>query len=231
MCSCLSGRHTGVPAWAPAMSQGPPSRLIQTLRKSPAVLRRKLRKGRIQDLSQGDPLFKVHYLGTAKIYSLDLDQAQGALSQLLLQAPEKLTKDHALVVRQRYVEVKEISTGRQLAKTQLRDIAYCAANRERPNVFVYICRQQTQQLQCRVFWCNKAERAKDITACLALSFQRALNDWQARETNHMQGEGSENGLSVVPDLQLNTSKPAADLNKGESVRTLHGGLVAGRRGT
>ncbi|XP_061091898.1 uncharacterized protein si:dkey-19b23.8 [Conger conger] len=152
--------------------------LMQTLKNSPAVIRRHFRRDRTESLSHGDPLFKVHYLGTAKIFSLDRDQAQDAINRLLDGAPGKLRKEHALVVRPRYVEVKEISTGRQLTKTYLQDIAYCAADTARPNVFLYICKQHSQQLQCRVFWCNRAERAKDMTACLAHSFQRALNDWQ-----------------------------------------------------
>ncbi|KAJ8254794.1 hypothetical protein GJAV_G00197420 [Gymnothorax javanicus] len=149
-----------------------------TLKNSPAVIRRHFCRDRTESLSHGDPLFKVHYLGTVKIFSLDRDQAQDAISRLLDGAPGKLRKEHALVVRPRYVEVKEISTGRQLTKTYLQDIAYCAADSARPNVFLYICKQHGKQLQCRVFWCSRAERAKDMTACLAHSFQRALDDWQ-----------------------------------------------------
>ncbi|KAI1898825.1 hypothetical protein AGOR_G00076340 [Albula goreensis] len=161
----------------PTMSLGS-FHLMQTLKNSPAVLRRHFRRDRTESLSHGDPLFKVHYLGTAKIFSLDREQAQDAIQRLLEGAPGKLRKEHALVVRPRYVEVKEISTGRQLTKTYLQDIAYCAADTARPNVFLYICKQHSQQLQCRVFWCSRAERAKDMTACLAHSFQRALSDWQ-----------------------------------------------------
>lgn len=154
--------------------------LMQTLKNSPAALRRRFKRDRLETLSHGDPLFKVHYLGTEKIFSLDREQAQDAIQHLLegIANGKKLSKDHALVVRPRYVEVKELSTGRQLTKTYLQDIAYCAADVNRPNVFLYICKHQGQQLQCRVFWCSRAERAKDMTACLAHSFQRALNDWQ-----------------------------------------------------
>ncbi|XP_028826237.1 uncharacterized protein LOC114784754 [Denticeps clupeoides] len=152
--------------------------LMQTLKNSPAALRRKFGRDRIENLSHGDPIFKAHYLGTKKIFSLDLEQAEEAIERLLDAAPAKLRKDHALVVRPRYVEVKELSTGRQLTKTYLQDIAYCASHTARPNVFLYICRQPGQQLQCRVFWCSRAERAKDMTACLARSFQQALSDWQ-----------------------------------------------------
>ncbi|XP_041635448.1 low density lipoprotein receptor adapter protein 1 [Cheilinus undulatus] len=154
--------------------------LMQTLKNSPAALRRRFRRDRTESLSHGDPLFKVHYLGTEKIFSLDREQAQYAISHLLdgIANGKKLSKDHALVVRPRYVEVKELSTGRQLTKTYLQDIAYCAADANRPNVFLYICKHQGQQLQCRVFWCSRAERARDMTACLAHSFQRALSDWQ-----------------------------------------------------
>ncbi|KAM6949091.1 low density lipoprotein receptor adapter protein 1 [Aplochiton taeniatus] len=154
--------------------------IMQTLKNSPAAFRRRFRKDRTESLSHGDPLFKVHYLGTEKIFSLDREQAQDAISRLLDAAAngKKLGKDHALVVRPRYVEVKELSTGRQLTKTYLQDIAYCAADASRPNVFLYICKQRGQQLQCRVFWCSRAERARDMTACLAQSFQQALSDWQ-----------------------------------------------------
>ncbi|XP_023867361.2 low density lipoprotein receptor adapter protein 1 [Salvelinus sp. IW2-2015] len=175
--------------------------LMETLKKSPAALRRRFCRDRTESLSHGDPLFKVHYLGTEKIFSLDShgdplfkvhylgtekifsldrEQAQDAIARLLEGAAngKKLSKDHALVVRPRYVEVKELSTGRQLTKTYLQDIAYCAADATRPNVFLYICKQRGQQLQCRVFWCSRAERARDMTACLAHSFQRALSDWQ-----------------------------------------------------
>ncbi|XP_029696152.1 low density lipoprotein receptor adapter protein 1 isoform X2 [Takifugu rubripes] len=154
--------------------------LMQTIKNSPAALRRRFRRDRTESLSHGDPLFKVHYLGTEKIFSLDREQAQEAINHLLegIANGKKLGKDHALVVRPRYVEVKELSTGRQLTKTYLQDIAYCAADANRPNVFLYICKHHGQQLQCRVFWCSRAERARDMTACLAHSFQRALSDWQ-----------------------------------------------------
>nr|XP_057924977.1 uncharacterized protein si:dkey-19b23.8 [Doryrhamphus excisus] len=154
--------------------------LMQTLKNSPAALRRHFRRDRTESLSHGDPLFKVHYLGTEKIFSLDREQAQVAIGRLLESVGngKKLSKDHALVVRPRYVEVKELSTGRQLTKTYLQDIAYCAADATRPNVFLYICKHHGQQLQCRVFWCSRAERARDMTACLAHSFQQALSDWQ-----------------------------------------------------
>ncbi|KAJ3585765.1 hypothetical protein NHX12_014483 [Muraenolepis orangiensis] len=159
--------------------------LMQTLKNSPAALRRRFGRDRhtAESLSHGDPLFKVHYLGTEKLFSLDRQQARDAIDRLLAAAAgagKKPGKEHALVVRPRYVEVKELSTGRQLAKTYLRDIAYCQADAERPNVFLYICRRQPgRQLQCRVFWCSRAERARDMTACLARSFQAALSDWQA----------------------------------------------------
>ncbi|CAL8376323.1 uncharacterized protein si:dkey-19b23.8 [Gadus morhua] len=154
--------------------------LMQTLKNSPAALRRRFGRDRTETLSHGDPLFKVHYLGTEKIFSLDRGQAQDAIGRLLEAGASgrKLAKEHALVVRPRYVEVKELSTGRQLTKTYLQDIAYCAADATRPNVFLYICKQPGQQLHCRVFWCSRAERARDMTACLAHSFQRALSDWQ-----------------------------------------------------
>ncbi|XP_061664107.1 uncharacterized protein si:dkey-19b23.8 [Syngnathoides biaculeatus] len=154
--------------------------LMQTLKNSPAALRRRFRRDRTESLSHGDPLFKVHYLGTEKIFSLDREQARDAIGRLMagVAGGKKLSKEHALVVRPRYVEVKELSTGRQLAKTYLRDIAYCAADDDRPNVFLYICKHHGQQLQCRVFWCDRAERALDMTGCLARSFQRALSDWQ-----------------------------------------------------
>lgn len=154
--------------------------LMQTLKNSPAAFRRRFRRDRTESLSHGDPLFKVHYLGTEKIFSLDREQAQDAITRMLegIANGKKLSKDHALVVRPRYVEVKELSTGRQLTKTYLQDIAYCAADVNRPNVFLYICKHHGQQLQCRVFWCSRAERARDMTACLARSFQRALSDWQ-----------------------------------------------------
>ncbi|XP_078132278.1 uncharacterized protein LOC144534302 [Sander vitreus] len=164
--------------------------LMQTLKNSPAALRRRFRRDRTESLSHGDPLFKVHYLGTEKIFSLDREQAQDAISRLLegIANGKKLSKDHALVVRPRYVEVKELSTGRQLTKTYLQDIAYCAADANRPNVFLYICKHQGQQLQCRVFWCSRAERALDMTACLAHSFQRALSDLQDGSTTLQPGE-------------------------------------------
>ncbi|XP_010904241.1 uncharacterized protein si:dkey-19b23.8 [Esox lucius] len=173
--------------------------LMQTLKNSPAALRRRFRRDRTESLSHGDPLFKVHYLGTEKIFSLDREQAQDAIARLLDGAAngKKLNKDHALVVRPRYVEVKELSTGRQLTKTYLQDIAYCAADSARPNVFLYICKQRGQQLQCRVFWCSRAERARDMTACLAHSFQRALSDWQG---DGVVGLGGSTGTLIPADV-------------------------------
>uniref|UniRef100_A0A3Q2PPL8 Si:dkey-19b23.8 n=1 Tax=Fundulus heteroclitus TaxID=8078 RepID=A0A3Q2PPL8_FUNHE len=173
--------------------------LMQTLKNSPAAFRRRFRRDRTESLSHGDPLFKVHYLGTVKIFSLDREQAQEAISHLTegIAGGKKLGKDHALVVRPRYVEVKELSTGRQLTKTYLQDIAYCAADVGRPNVFLYICKHQGQQLQCRVFWCSRAERARDMTACLARSFQRALNDWQDGSASLPPGDGAGGRLETA----------------------------------
>ncbi|XP_035382836.1 protein FAM43B-like isoform X2 [Electrophorus electricus] len=179
--------------------------LMQTLWRSPAVFRRRFRWDRVQSLSHGDPLFKVHYLGAEKIYSLDVQQAEEALGRLLERSPAgaSLGMEHALVVRARYVEVKEISTGRQLTKTYLRDIAYCTADAAHPNVFLYICKQPGAQLHCRVFWCSRTERARDITACLARSFQRAMSDWQQGETNQIQVvEGSKDGQLITGEGQV-----------------------------
>ncbi|KAI3375748.1 hypothetical protein L3Q82_004046 [Scortum barcoo] len=185
--------------------------LMQTLKNSPAALRRRFRRDRTESLSHGDPLFKVHYLGTEKIFSLDREQAQDAISHLLegIANGKKLSKDHALVVRPRYVEVKELSTGRQLTKTYLQDIAYCAADANRPNVFLYICKHQGQQLQCRVFWCSRAERARDMTACLAHSFQRALSDWQqdgsaTLQPGDMKGRRAEESSNSLANAKSST---------------------------
>lgn len=206
--------------------------IMQTLKNSPAAIRRKFRRDRIESLSHGDPIFKAHYLGTKKIFSLDLEQAEDAIERLLGDAPlapAKLGKDHALVVRPRYVEVKELSTGRQLTKTYLQDIAYCASHTSRPNVFLYICRQPGQQLQCRVFWCSRAERAKDMTACLAKSFQRALSDWHGQDGgsatlphhnhHHQHPEGvrsnKEDEAPGSPNANTRGSTLPASMGKGE----------------
>lgn len=207
--------------------------LMQTLKNSPAALRRRFRRDRTESLSHGDPLFKVHYLGTEKIFSLDREQAQDAISRLLDGVGgvggKNLSKDHALVVRPRYVEVKELSTGRQLTKTYLQDIAYCAADSTRPNVFLYICKHQSQQLQCRVFWCSRAERARDMTACLALSFQRALSDLQtdgpaALQPGEAKGKAKGKGKRAEEKTATTTNSPAlaksstlpGSLGKGEA---------------
>ena len=195
--------------------------LMQTLKNSPAALRRRFRRDRTESLSHGDPLFKVHYLGTEKIFSLDREQAQDAISHLLegVSNGKKLSKDHALVVRPRYVEVKELSTGRQLTKTYLQDIAYCAADANRPNVFLYICKHQGQQLQCRVFWCSRAERARDMTACLAHSFQRALSDFQQEGSAALQpgeGKGKLAEESVNSPANTKSCTLPASLGKGET---------------
>ncbi|XP_061103806.1 protein FAM43B-like [Conger conger] len=192
--------------------------LMQTLKKSPAALRRRFHRNRTESLSHGDPLFKLYYLGTEKIYSLDMEQAREVIGRLLAGAPApglgKMAKDHALVVRPRYVEVKEIATGRQLTKTYLKDIAYCAADAEHPNVFLYICRQQGQQLHCRVFWCSRADRAKELTACLAHSFQRALSDWQDTTASHTQAEGSEEEGSMSAPLPVHLAKGGSVEDEG-----------------
>lgn len=206
-----------------AMSLGRPLQLMRSLRKSPAIFHQRFRHDRTQSLSHGDPLFKVHYLGTEKIFSLDLEQAEAAISHVLERspAPEKLGKEHALVVRPRYIEVKEISTGRQLTKTYLRDIAYCAADAKRPNVFLYICKQQGQQLQCRVFWCSRPEKVKDMTNCLARSFQRALTDWQEAGTNRTQGEDkAKEGRSLLANGKAKSCTMPPDLRKGEETKEM-----------
>lgn len=203
------------------MSLGRPLQLMRSLRKSPGIFNQRFRHDRTKSLSHGDPLFKVHYLGTEKIFSLDLEQAEAAISHVLERSPalEKLGKEHALVVRPRYIEVKEISTGRQLTKTYLRDIAYCAADAERPNVFLYICKQQGQQLQCRVFWCSRPEKVKDITNCLARSFQRALTDWQEAGPNRTQGEDkAKEGRSFLAKSKAKCCTMPPDLRKGCSAR-------------
>ncbi|XP_037539620.1 low density lipoprotein receptor adapter protein 1 [Nematolebias whitei] len=205
--ACTSAEPSSKHGLKDAMSLGS-FHLMQTLKNSPAAFRRHFRRDRTESLSHGDPLFKVNYLGTVKIFSLDREQAQDAITHLLEGvANKKPSKDHALVVRPRYVEVKELSTGRQLTKTYLQDIAYCAADANRPNVFLYICKHQGQQLQCRVFWCSRAERARDMTACLADSFQRALSDWQDGSATLTPGEAkrtesSSNSPSIAKSSTL-----------------------------
>ncbi|KAG7496804.1 low density lipoprotein receptor adapter 1-like [Solea senegalensis] len=195
--------------------------LVQTLKNSPAAFRRRFRRDRTESLSHGDPLFKVHYLGTEKIFSLDREQAQDAISHMLdgIANGKKLSKDHALVVRPRYVEVKELSTGRQLTKTYLQDIAYCAADPNRPNVFLYICKHHGKQLQCRVFWCSRAERARDMKACLAHSFQRALNDWQQDDSATLPpGEAKGKRVEESSNSPINTKSSTLPASLGKAGR-------------
>ncbi|XP_078057014.1 low density lipoprotein receptor adapter protein 1 [Mustelus asterias] len=149
---------------------------IHSIKNSPAVFRRRFKKDKTKNLSHGDPLFKVHYMGMEKIYSLQVEQTREVVNRLVGKGLGKASKDHALVVRPRYLEVKEISSGRQITKTYLHDIAYCTADRGHTNIFLYICKSKGQ-LQCRVFLCNKAEKAKAITVCLAKSFEAAFSQW------------------------------------------------------
>ncbi|KAM6909048.1 LOW QUALITY PROTEIN: uncharacterized protein FYW49_012932 [Xenentodon cancila] len=199
--------------------------LVQTLKNSPLPFERRfLRRDRTESLSHGDPLFQVHYLGTEKnLLFGDREQAQDAITHLLegIAGGKKLSKDHALVVRPRYVEVKELSTGRQLTKTYLQDIAYCAG-RQRPNVFLYICKHHGQQLQCLVFWWSRAERARDMTACLAHSFQRALNDWQQDGSATLTPGGGEGGTG-------RTSPPNSPANAKSSTLPARLGKVRWKR--
>uniref|UniRef100_UPI00398E5C16 low density lipoprotein receptor adapter protein 1-A n=1 Tax=Pristiophorus japonicus TaxID=55135 RepID=UPI00398E5C16 len=150
---------------------------IHTIRNSPAVIRRRFKKDKTKNLSHGDPLFKVHYMGTEKIYSLQVEQTAEVVNRLVAMEPAgKPGKEHALVVRPRYLEVKEIASGRQITKTYLHDIAYCTADRGHSNIFLYICKRRGQ-LECRAFLCNRAEKAMAITACLAKSFEAAYSQW------------------------------------------------------
>ncbi|XP_072349413.1 uncharacterized protein [Scyliorhinus torazame] len=170
---------------------------IHSIKNSPAVFRRRFKKDKTKNLSHGDPLFKVHYMGMEKIYSLQVEQTREVVNRLVGKESCKASKDHALVVRPRYLEVKEISSGRQITKTYLHDIAYCTADRGHTNIFLYICKSKGQ-LQCRVFLCNKAEKAKAITVCLAKSFETAFSQWHetySRQTlplpSSATGRGSE----------------------------------------
>eukprot|EP00061_Rhincodon_typus_P011277 g36181.t1 len=171
---------------------------IHSIKNSPAVFRR-FKKDKTKSLSHGDPLFKVHYVGMEKIYSLQVEQTREVVNRLVDKEPSKACKDHALVVRPRYLEVKEISSGRQITKTYLHDIAYCTADRGLTNVFLYICKSKGQ-LQCRVFLCSNAEKAKAITVCLAKSFEAAFSQWH--ETyNHQALPIPSSGTDPRPDQQ------------------------------
>ncbi|XP_072905064.1 low density lipoprotein receptor adapter protein 1 isoform X2 [Hemitrygon akajei] len=156
---------------------------LDTLRNSPAILRQRLQRGRARSLSHGDPAFTVHYAGTEQIYSLGLEQASEVVQRLVGPGPGpagagRACKDHVLVVRPRYLEVKDIASGRQLTKTYLHDVAYCGPDREQPSVFLYICKHR-KQLQCRVFRCNREEKVRAITVCLAQVFEAAFRQWRA----------------------------------------------------
>ncbi|XP_043933271.1 uncharacterized protein LOC122806699 [Protopterus annectens] len=151
--------------------------LVQSIRKSPAVLWGKFSKDKASSLSRGDPFFKLHYLGVEKVYSLQIEHTHDVVQNFMISTKDKVYKDHALVIRPRYVEVKDIATGCQITKTYLHDIAYCTADTVYPNVFLYICKHKGQLL-CRVFLCKKAEKAKAITACLASNFEKAFSDWR-----------------------------------------------------
>ncbi|XP_029436918.1 uncharacterized protein LOC115078256 [Rhinatrema bivittatum] len=152
------------------------SHLVKRIKNSPAILRQRFSQGRISQLSHGDPLFKVQYLGVEQIYSLQVEQTQEVVAHLLASWPGMAgIAQHALVVRPRYLEVKEIATGRQITKTYLRDVACCAADSQKANVFLYVCKHRGQ-LQCRAFLCKSAKKARLITECLAQSFQKAFSE-------------------------------------------------------
>ncbi|XP_059498605.1 uncharacterized protein si:dkey-19b23.8 [Stegostoma tigrinum] len=170
---------------------------IHSIKNSPAVFRRF--KNKTKSLSHGDPLFKVHYVGMEKIYSLQVEQTREVVNRLVEKVSGKTWKDHALVVRPRYLEVKEISSSRQITKTYLHDIAYCTADRDRTNVFLYICKKKGQ-LQCCVFLCSNAEKAKAITVCLAKSFEAAFSQWH-ETCNHRATPAPSSGTDPRLDQQ------------------------------
>nr|XP_033779335.1 uncharacterized protein LOC117349839 [Geotrypetes seraphini] len=166
------------------------SHLVNRIKNSPAILRQRFSQGRISQLSHGDPLFKVQYLGMEHIYSLQVEQTREAVAHLAA-GLTGLTgiAEHALVVRPRYLEVKEIATGRQITKTYLRDIACCAADAQKPDVFLYVHKHRGQ-LQCRAFLCKSTKRAREITDCLAQSFQRAFSERGAISEEELPSQSS-----------------------------------------
>ncbi|XP_066516047.1 uncharacterized protein [Hoplias malabaricus] len=186
---------------------------VPSLWRSPCVFRRRFRR----DGPGSDPVFRLHYLGTEQVFSLEVEQAEEAVERLLeksLGPDSSLGKEHVLVVRRRYLQVKEVRTGRQLTKTFLRDIACCTTHSSHPNVFLYICRHPAHaQLQCRVFWCRSAEQARDISACLALSFQRELRDWQEEE------EGTTDN-QPTREQQENNPAHSKDSGRGQRRRSI-----------
>ncbi|XP_060710708.1 uncharacterized protein si:dkey-19b23.8 [Hemiscyllium ocellatum] len=184
---------------------------IHSIKNSPAVFRR-FKKDKTKSLSHGDPLFKVHYMGMEKIYSLQVDQTREVVNRLVGKDACKTCKDHALVVRPRYLEVKEISSGRQITKTYLHDIAYCTADIGHTNVFLYICKSKGQ-LQCRVFLCSNAEKAKAITVCLAKSFETAFSQWNETYNSQTQLVPS-SGTDPISDHQ---DHPHHGTDKGSSL--------------
>ncbi|XP_069776061.1 low density lipoprotein receptor adapter protein 1-A [Narcine bancroftii] len=151
---------------------------IHTIKKSPAIFRQRFQRDQAKTLSHGDPAFRVQYVGTEQVYSLREEEASQVVEQLVSPHLGKGCRDHVLVVRPRYLEVKELSSGRQLTKTYLHDVACCMTDRAHPDVFLYVCKSK-RQLQCRVFRCGRREKAQAVTVCLAKVFEAAFSQWHA----------------------------------------------------
>nr|XP_006824999.1 PREDICTED: protein FAM43A-like [Saccoglossus kowalevskii] len=202
------------------------SRFMNTLRRSPAILRKRLgsgtnsRKDAHHDKKRTDkpeknedPKFYVQYLGCKEVSTLRFRQCKDVVEHLFETSKTLSGKDAVkcnVCIRRKYIDI-DIIVSKEHIQVAIHNIAYCAADMKHPKVFAFIAKDTTNSglLHCYAFLCNKPENAQSMTLCLSKSFESAFVEWQLAKSRH--------------DLKVNR-KPAAqhkDTNNEAPRRVKH----------
>ncbi|XP_071955388.1 uncharacterized protein [Antedon mediterranea] len=177
------------------MTQGshlrPPKKVIETLRSSPQILRRKLFSDvtttHIQTENRPKAVFDLFYLGQEEITTLQLSQAITAVRGKTMQRQRtknglKSTKCKLRIYDSNVVVNSVDGCDRVI---ELNKIAYCALDQRFPSVVLLIARQpMTDKLFVHMLLCGKTEEATDVVRTMELTFQDAWKRHVELKTNN-----------------------------------------------
>ncbi|XP_033118093.1 uncharacterized protein LOC117117771 [Anneissia japonica] len=166
----------------------PAKNMIETLRSSPQIIRRKLFPEVANPIQSGSrAVFDLFYLGREEITTLQLSHAINAVRGTTMERKKRRSLKSKKCKLRINDSMIAISTGPGNCENEiieLHKIAYCALDQRFPSVVLIIARQSTtDKLFVHMLLCGKTEEAANVVRTMELTFQAAWEKHVQLETN------------------------------------------------
>lgn len=165
--------------------------------------------------------FKIKAMGLKgeQVSDVDRESAKSAVDEMThhWQTGDSL---HVVLIisASKGIRVKD-KRGNELLSYKIYNVANCAVDKDRPEVFLFIARQIDKTNNCHAFYCNDKYQAEAICLSMFSAFQKAFETWMKRnrlrtaeEFDNQNANGSDRPSGAVAGLFADADNGRNDSN-------------------